>query len=199
MRQKFNPELITKVPGFVMESGRVDIPVAGGIMIPVLSLDQKIQGFQIRSSSRGGAKYFWFSSGINSVGSPVHQLTTRGGNPATASITEGPIKAEVLNRFSSNQYTLGVAGVNNVKHVYPFCRKNEIEKVDLYFDSDWRSNEGVKNSLISLAESLDNRGICVRIVVWDSEWKGIDDYLLGGGTGATAVNWEEVKNGTVNT
>lgn len=92
-----------------------------GILIPVKSIDGRIQGAQIRMDHPfEDAKYIWFSSPDKlkgcSSGSPVHFV----GDPQceTVFVTEGPLKGDVAHALSGKSF-LCIAGVGQTKELGP--------------------------------------------------------------------------------
>ena len=89
------------VPGFYMLDGKWKVnftPALAGILIPVMSREGYIQGFQIRLNKPiRDSKYMWFSSQGkecgSSPGSPVHFI---GDDPLakTVVLTEGCLKSK---------------------------------------------------------------------------------------------------------
>ena len=92
-----------------------------GIIIPVRSIDGRIQGAQLRLDHPfEDAKYIWLSSADKwmgcSSGSPVHFV----GDPQceTVFVTEGPLKGDVANAISGKSF-LCIAGVTQWQNLIP--------------------------------------------------------------------------------
>lgn len=109
------------VPGFYQDKeGKWTINFSGknsGFLIPVRSMEGRIQGMQIRLDKVvDKRKYVWFSSANRkmgtSSGSPIHII----GNPDAEEIyvTEGPLKGTVAHYLSGKSF-VAVAGVNQYK------------------------------------------------------------------------------------
>lgn len=109
------------VPGFyVDENGEWTVnfnPKCSGIIIPVMSIDGRIQGAQIRLDRPiDGTKYIWFSTSEKNMGassgSPVHFV----GDPqcATVFVTEGGLKGNIAHSLSGRTFLCN-AGVNQLQ------------------------------------------------------------------------------------
>lgn len=113
------------VPGFYQdEEGDWNLNFSAkhsGILIPILSTDGLIQGFQIRLDHvKKDCKYIWFSSvnrnrGVSS-GSPVHVIGNLDAD--TVYVTEGALKGTIAHYFSGKTF-LCVAGVNLYRNLNP--------------------------------------------------------------------------------
>lgn len=111
------------VPGFyVDDNGEWAAsfnPRCSGILIPVMSIDGRIQGAQIRLDHPiDGTKYFWFSTAEKNMGcssgSPVHFV----GDPQskTVFVTEGGLKGNVAHGLSGRTFLCN-AGVNQIQNL----------------------------------------------------------------------------------
>lgn len=179
---------VSGVPGFYMDAkGEWTInfkPYLSGIIVPIVSVEGKIRGAQIRLDNPKDPKqkYIWLSSvnehmGVTS-GSPVHFE----GNPTDeiVYITEGRIKAHVAHVLSGKSF-LAVAGVNSLSLLPPVLKtlkKNGVKEIVEAYDMDKYENEHVLNGSMKLYGILSEFGFKTRRMKWDANYKGIDDYLL---------------------
>lgn len=139
------------VPGFYLgEDGRWTVNLSAkksGILIPVLSMEGRIQGFQIRLDQvTDSRKYIWFSSVNNrlgtSSGSPVHII----GSPEAEEVyvTEGALKGTIAHYLSGNTF-ICAAGVTQYRSLKPvleaFAGKN-LRFVHEAFDMDKKMRVG---------------------------------------------------------
>lgn len=173
------------VPGFYRKDGAW-LPRfssnSPGIIIPVLSMDGKVRGAQIRlDQPRGDAKYIWFSSsgmeGGTGSGSPVHFA----GDPEakTVYITEGPLKATVAHALSGKTFA-AVAGVNQtggLPEIFERLRQNGTETVVEAYDMDKETNHNVANGCRKMIGLAAEYGFVTERLSWDPAYKGIDDFL----------------------
>ena len=114
---------------------------ASGILIPIRSMDRRIEGFQIRLDRPiEDKKYIWFSSSNQfrgtSVGGPVHFI----GNPAdkTVYVTEGALKGTIAHYLSGDTF-ICVAGVNqyrNLKPVLEMLKSRHLQHLYEAYDMD---------------------------------------------------------------
>lgn len=112
-----------------------------GILIPIVSLEGYIQGFQIRLDHvTDSRKYIWLSSvnyesGVSS-GSPVHVIGNL--DVETVYITEGALKGTIAHYLSGNTFVC-VAGVNqyrNLKPVLQELQKRKLKYICEAYDMD---------------------------------------------------------------
>ncbi|MCQ2433525.1 MAG: DUF3854 domain-containing protein [Clostridia bacterium] len=173
------------VPGFYRKEERW-LPRfssnGSGILIPVLSIDGKIQGAQIRLDNPvDGRKYMWFSSsekdGGTGAGSPAHFV----GDPAdpVVYVTEGPLKATIAHAVSRRTFA-AVAGVNQytaLEELFVRLIHNGTETIVEAYDMDTLKNPDVEQGCQKLLELSVKFGFEVRRLSWNARYKGIDDFL----------------------
>ncbi len=177
------------VPGFFKDkSGRWNYNLfrfTSGILIPMMSIDRRIQGFQIRlDNPREGNKYLWFSSknkaqGLSS-GSPAHITNPleSNSNPVLY-LTEGGLKADIACALSGKSF-IGVAGVNNQSDLPELFRKLKqlgVKRIVDCFDRDCEYNEQVEKARRKLKSKVLKAGLIYTRMSWDNRFKGIDDYM----------------------
>jgi hypothetical protein len=100
-------------------------------------------------------------------------------------ITEGVVKALAI--YQNGYNALSINGVENwsvpgkndsgKRTIKPALLRYLPPVVYLAYDADWAVNKNVLRALTTLAEALIDRGREVRVMMWDSDLKGIDDYL----------------------
>ena len=177
------------VPGFFKDkSGRWNYNLfrfTSGILIPMMSIDRKIQGFQIRlDNPREGNKYLWFSSknkaqGLSS-GSPAHITNPIEINSnSVIYLTEGGLKADVACALSGKSF-IGVAGVNNqsdLPELFGNLKQLGVNRIVDCFDRDCEYNEQVEKARRKLKSKVLKAGLIYSRMSWDNRFKGIDDYM----------------------
>lgn len=173
------------VPGFYQKEGRWLPRFSSnctGIVIPVISIDGKIQGAQIRLDRPiNSRKYIWFSSSEKEsgtgAGSPTHFI----GDPSddVVYVTEGPLKATVAHVLSGKTFA-AVAGVNQytaLEELLERLRANGTKTIVETYDMDKLTNSHVENGCLKLIELCAKFGFQVKRLRWDPTYKGIDDFL----------------------
>ena len=171
------------VPGFYQAKDEIKfVPFENGILIPILGVTGKIQGFQIRSTRKNTkSKYFALSSGSKEKGCKsetfVHCI---GIKPDTKAVylTEGALKADVAYALSGIPF-LAVLGVKCIKHLPKYLKSYpNLKKVYICYDMDKFSNPNVMQAQKELCQLLIKNGVQPVILNWNRDFKGIDDYLL---------------------
>ena len=176
--------VLAGVPGFyVTESGSWSLRKLGdGYLIPQKNSRGQIQGFQVRRSS-GNIRYLTLSTDGYKQGAQgkayMHFVKgNRGGNSFV--ITEGPLKADLINKFTGFS-VLALQGVNAVSS-FPAAitsLKNQgYEMAYVAFDMDLTTNETVQKALGRMEELLDEQSVPYKTMFWNTEYKGLDDWLL---------------------
>lgn len=148
---KFTEELQRKgcelegVPGFYRDnSGKWTMNFKAknsGFLVPVESIDGKIQACQIRLDHPwNDNKYIWFSSagypGGTTSGSPIHVIGDR--DAETIYLTEGGLKGSIAHYLSGNTF-ICAAGVNMYRSVRPVLeelQKRKMKRLVETYDMD---------------------------------------------------------------
>lgn len=184
--------VIEGIPGFYRKKNGIWTmnfnSYCSGILIPVRTIAGLIQAFQIRldkpfvDNKGRETKYIWFSSvnyekGVSS-GGPAHFV----GNPCdeTIFVTEGPLKADAAHALSGRTF-LAVAGAGNVdalREPFEILKRNGTKNVYETYDMDKYSNIYVKAGSQKLIDLIQEFGFKPKIMRWDKNYKGIDDFLL---------------------
>ena len=176
------------VPGFYTKKDNTyDIhfsKFSSGILIPVRSMDGRIEGFQIRLDRPiDDKKYIWFSSSNQfrgaSIGGPVHFI----GNPAdeTVYVTEGALKANIAHSFSGKTF-VALAGVSHYKAlevVFAQLKQNGTKQIIEAYDMDKYTNPHVERACMEMIKIANAYGFEVHRLRWNEAYKGIDDWLAG--------------------
>lgn len=181
------------VPGvFYDNENKVwDFNVYQGIIIPV-SNNGFIKGFQVRTDNPQ-MRYIWISSTKKNgtgPGAPFDEIHTSANNKK-ALITEGVFKSIAVERLNRYEYIFSVQGIGNTKKVIKYINKlhseDKLDKIDLAFDMDvtldkeHQGNKLIKDFANNLTFNIDKNTL-----IWDEEYKGIDDI-------------PKLENGTINT
>ena len=155
-----------------------------GLLIPVKNGRDQIEGFQIRTKNEK-AKYLFLSSPGRQDGTSAkayaHFADYYGnlGKENRAIVIEGPLKADLVNYFTGIP-AFAVPGVSSTKHfeqILPQIKAQGIRRLDVAFDMDYKSNPYVEKALIRMKRMIIQAGFHCNQLVWDPEYKGLDDYL----------------------
>lgn len=171
------------VPGFYMLDGKWKVnftQALAGILIPVMSREGYIQGFQIRLNKPiRDSKYMWFSSQGkecgSSPGSPVHFI---GDDPLakTVVLTEGCLKANVaheLSKYLMNKPMtfVAIAGCgqfNSTKKALSSLKEYGCELVYDGFDMDKFKNPNVYRAMAKNFDIAHEVGIRMEVYRWNA-------------------------------
>jgi hypothetical protein len=173
------------VPGFYYDKKNEKWAMqmkCSGIVIPITTVEGMTAGAQIRLDKPfGGCKYFWFSSTGRNMGVSSGSPIGFAGDVCnkTVYITEGYLKAVTAHCLSGLAFA-AVAGVNNYSNLPSFfeiLKQNGVEEIVEAYDMDKLTNPHVKRGCFKLIETAQAYGLNVRRIKWNSQFKGIDDYL----------------------
>jgi hypothetical protein len=180
------------VPGFGLDENgawaMVRLPDSG-YLIPMRNGTGYIQGFQIRYDHPHDniPKYSYFSSKRMEKGTGcegwcswsgmnVREATT----PFDVVVTEGPLKGFIVHELT-NANVIAVPGVSVLKKLPPVLKElNQLglRKVVIAYDMDALSKVEVSNQLARMREMLDDLELPHQTLMWDQNYKGLDDWLL---------------------
>lgn len=201
----FNDYKISLIPGFygqiqfsrknnieLHDKIHINLP-DNGFLIPIISHenDRKlISCCQIRMDY-GDSRYIYLSSlgkmnGISVTDcNKVHYTRNffcKNGSmniPQTVNLTEGALKADIASYISNRQF-IAIPGVNSTKGLESellFLKAKGCKQINIYFDTDYLTNPNVQEALNKIKIKISNAGLLYKQVVWNSDYKGIDDYL----------------------
>lgn len=189
---------LADVPGFYTKGNQWRLVAnRGGILIPVCTSDNLIQGLQIRLDNtdpyevkkpdgtvilKTPPKYLWLSSPPDryqngtSIKGFIHVVGDITSD--TVYLTEGPIKADVSSFLADGALFIGLTGVQNTRFLDEVIRALHPRKIVECIDMDLRTNPDVRRAQVRI------QAICMPLCeeyecfYWPEEQKGIDDYLL---------------------
>lgn len=175
------------VPGFyVNKYGNWDICTYSknrGILIPMTNLQNELLGFQIRlDNPTSKKKYAWLSSNNMEKGvgrTSVPHITNAFNVSESIYITEGGLKADIASVLGKRTF-IAIAGVTQFKVIpiiFVQLKKNGVKKIIDSFDMDSDSNTSVENARQKIKQYALEAGLEYFRLEWDSQHKGIDDYL----------------------
>lgn len=193
-----NPRGLSHIPGFwidktgaacLWQDRDLNTPM---LLVPYRSPAGKIQACQIRFTGTlkpSEKRYLWLSvPAMNSAGcgTPIHFAAWKAfGSMMSLSktilITEGALKADVVNRLRPDFFAIATGGVAcahellvNVSRGKPIC---------LAFDGDSQENPAVARQLakfVKLRLQTSGNQSDTKILMWSGSEKGVDDALLKG-------------------
>ena len=181
------------VPGFGLDKkGNWSMEkTPSGFLVPGRNGAQLIQGFQIRADHPSDRipKYGFFSSKKMTAGTNAStwchwagdNLLQRTSNTSfDVIIIEGWLKGDIAHFFTGSNFLCvpGVNSLNKAIHALVAMRKMGLRDVLIGYDMDAYENEQVAKQLLRLWFLLKENGYHARVLYWDKEFKGLDDWLL---------------------
>lgn len=161
-----------------------------GYYIPYLSLEhstndlkQMIQVMQIRFDTveKDEVRYKWFATPNMKMGCGAITVPHFRGFPEqTVIFTEGALKADIIYRFL-NEPVIAIPGVNCLSQLHDLLstlQRLGVKRIKTAFDMDYKKNPNVQSAYIKLVILLQEYGFAVERMIWDENYKGLDDYLL---------------------
>ena len=151
-----------------------------GILIPVRDTHGMIQGLQLRLDNTENRKFRWISSVELTGGCGSPAWTHLAGRPSRMIVlTEGPMKADVIHALSGLT-VLAVPGVNALQRLEESLtelRAQGVREIKTAFDMDYITNCYVQSAYEKLLVLLGRMGFRYGTYVWDSRYKGLDDFI----------------------
>ncbi len=163
-----------------------------GIVIPLRGVDGLLQGLQIRLDhpikkegdppEKQGMKYLPFTStgkpmGVTS-GNPIHFV----GDPSArvVYVTEGALKANIAHALTGRTFaaTVGVNNTMGLDELFSFLRRNGTEEIVEAEVMDKYCNPNVSRGASKVHRLTVKNGLRCRRLVWNPNYKGIDDWQL---------------------
>ena len=184
------------VPGFYIDDyGKWTIKFhrrTSGILIPIRSVEGLLCGLQTRLDKpirdkddppeKSGIKYLTLSSTGKNMGTtskcPIHFV----GDPCSriVYVTEGALKADIVHALTGRSFA-AMIGANNtagLDELFAFLRKNGTEEIIEAEDMDKYSNDMVSKGASKVCQLAVKHGMTCRRLVWNPNYKGIDDWQL---------------------
>lgn len=194
------------VPGFYCHKGSIRfIEDKRGILVPYRNFNGYIVGLQLRidenartldQNGKKETKYKWISSsglhdgcGFSSVhyacefgwNSKLEEFYPIYGKDKTFYLTEGAMKADIAHYLTDYRLPfIAVAGVSQyTKLEEELLRLKDygVEKIVNMYDMDYLTNPHVQKALEITKEMTAKCGLKYQRYIWDTNFKGIDDYL----------------------
>ena len=170
------------VPGFYKKNGIwTMVRNIHGFLIPNRDIKGRIIGFQIRAD-HGQPKYFALSSGKYQDGTYAKSGYTFYRGNGRVIYTEGGLKGAIINYLTGSTVisSMGVNSYAQTKEALDYVRSRGCDCINIAYDMDYKSNEHVMQALCNLRKYINEAKMSVRQIVWDENYKGLDDYLLEG-------------------
>ncbi len=188
--------VVEGVPGFYMaKDGAWTMKFynrTSGIVIPIRGADGLLQGLQIRLDhpikkegdppEKSGIKYLPFTStgkpmGVTS-GNPIHFVGDS--SARVVYVTEGALKADIAHALTGRTFaaTVGVNNTMGLDELFSFLRRNGTEEIVEAEDMDKYCNPNVSRGASKVHRLAVENGLQCRRLVWNPNYKGIDDWLL---------------------
>jgi hypothetical protein len=188
-----SPNGLVGVPGFWvrMDGHRHFWTLAGspGLLIPCRAPNGQIRAFRIRPDEcgEGGGKYRWLSStdkpGGTGSGTWCHVAKPVGDAISDESlwIVEGEIKADIVSA-RLGVIVLSIPGVGSWSKALPDLLELRPNggSVVVALDADWSDKPQVHDAFWKLSQSCLALNYEVKIALWSSQWKGLDDLIVTG-------------------
>ena len=184
------------VPGFYLHNeGYWTVnfnSITAGILLPCVSIDGRIQGLQIlldhpikdegAPPEKAGTKYLWLSSSSKNMGvssgSPAYFVGSPGAR--TVYVTEGILKAYIAHGLMNRSFA-AIAGANNTAKLdalFGRLAENGTELIMEAHDMDKYNNKAICQGSSKIYLLARKHGMECRRLVWNPNYKGIDDWQL---------------------
>ena len=177
LSKEFN---LSGMPGFFTKECEWQLYGKPGILIPVCTKDNLIQGLQMRLDDDSKKKFCWLSTNGFDNGTKIYGYVHVTGDTSsdTLYITEGPLKADIASYLAGGALFAGLTGVNAVGELPAVIKSLEPRRIVECLDMDKLANLEVRKALHKLQTIA--MPLCqeYKPFYWSESLKGIDDYLL---------------------
>ena len=171
------------IPGFYVDDKDKKWTLSffySGMLFPVVDINNKIQGIQIRKDNVEKRKFRWFSSAGMKMGSGTSGFVHIAGpvQPRML-IIEGPLKADIVYQFTGIS-VVAVPGVNTLpelESVLKILWQLGLREIMTCFDMDMHIKYSVQNGYAALTELLLKVGFRFGTYVWNPLYSGLDDCI----------------------
>lgn len=170
------------VAGFYQtKAGVWTMDKANGILIPFRDEHGLIQGLHIRNDRDTERKFRWVSSSdrLNGCSSKAYTHLVGSLNTNTVILTEGGMKADIINALSGKTVVAisGVSCLQSLESTLKILREKGVRHIRTAFDMDYFSNPNVSEAYEKMTKLVTRLGFSYSTLIWDSNYKGLDDYL----------------------
>jgi transcription elongation factor Elf1 len=171
---------LSGMPGFFTKNCEWQLYGKPGILIPVCTKCNLIQGLQIRLNDAGNKKFRWLSTNGFDNGTKINGYIHVSGDTSsdTLYITEGPLKADVASYLAGGALFAGLTGVNAVQYLPEVIKSLNPRRIVECLDMDKLANSEVRKALHKLQSIAVPLCEEYKPFYWSESLKGIDDYLL---------------------
>ena len=173
--------VVEGVPGLYVAGTSWVVGGASGLLVPLRDLQGRIVALKIRRDDpNADPRYLYLSSTRHGGPSAVHALHVPVGIAAPVQllrITEGELKADVATELGGVP-CVSVPGVGSWRLALEAARALRAQRVQVAFDSDWRTKPPVARAAQALVEALAQSSIAATLLRWDERLgKGLDDFF----------------------
>lgn len=196
LTRKYGVEKLCSVPGFYADKfGRLGVNAKPGSLLIPAHDGHTFTGIEI-ATGLPGKKYIRLTSASEwmqaaGIAGPkgwqrasLYRPLSGVKQPDVIGICEGSIKSFIVAQRLGMPF-VAVPGVSNWRLGAVEIALEQVGKggqVIIFYDSDAATNPNVMQARNSLADGLALAGFKVEVATWTTEFKGIDDLLLAGGT-----------------
>ena len=169
------------VPGFYRKEGIwTYCGTRRGILLPVRDYFGRIQGIKVRLDNVARRKFRWLSTAEMPDGCKAEAWAHVAGDAQdTILLIEGPLKADIVH-YLTGMTLVAVSGVGSLTHLQQtltVMQEQGVRKVMTAFDMDMMTNCHVQKDFRKLAAMLQEMGFQFGTYLWDTRFKGLDDYV----------------------
>lgn len=175
--------ILKGVPGFYQDDADnwTLRRLGSGFIIPQRDGFGRIQGLQVRMD-KGDVRYLTLSTDNYRNGAKgyayIHLAKGEKGLDEII-VTEGPLKGDIISNYTGYS-VLALQGVNSTSRldfILMALKEKGTKKIYTAFDMDMTEKESVREAMYSLERKIEAAGIVYQQIIWDPEYKGLDDWL----------------------
>lgn len=195
----------SQVPGFTVKNHRIVAQdVKGCSFLPVRSRHGEISYLQTkfpplspsvsqkekekykkygRYMSYG--KYGCSTSGLESIHYTYKMNYNSETTPEEVWLTEGILKSDIAATLSNKPFIalVGISVYSQLPEELKYLKEHGTKSIVVATDMDYINNPSVAKSLKKIISMIKDSGLTCKVASWNSEYKGIDDFLIAANKG----------------
>lgn len=205
----------SKVPGFTVENGHIIAQDAGECdFLPVRSRHGEISYLQTKfpkipdnASDEEKAKYKKYgrymsygklgcsTSGLESIHYTYRMGYDSKTTPEEVWLTEGILKADIASYLGNKPFIalVGISVYSQLATELEYLKSHGTKRIVVATDMDYIDKPSVANAMNRICSIIKKSGLECHMATWNSEYKGIDDFMVAAKNGVPNLNLSLTK------
>lgn len=205
----------SKVPGFTVNNGHIEAQNVGKCdFLPVRSRHGEISYLQTKFPSlpdnatkeekekfkKYGRYMSYGKLGCSTSGLASIHYTYKMGydsdtTPEEVWLTEGILKADIASYLGNKPFIalVGISVYSQLENELKYLKEHGTKRIVVATDMDYLDKPSVANAMNRICAIINKSGLECNIASWNSEYKGIDDFMIAAKNGTSNLNLQIKK------